>query len=83
MIIPLLNIHELLDLCTAFSNQVFEKVQNLVPVKTRKNHNMAKYCSFSLSNNDPSKVLSIVTETGRFIQLNIPLEDILKSHFVM
>lgn len=55
----------------------------LVPVKTRKAHNIAKFCSFSQSNNDPSKVLSIVTETGRFIQLNIPLEDILKSHFLM
>lgn len=55
----------------------------MVPPKTRKLHNMAKFCCFSQSNDDPSKVLSIVTETGRFIQLNIPIEDVLKAHFLL
>lgn len=62
--------------------QMTEKLESLVSLKLRKTHNLAKFCSFSQSNNDPSKVLSIVTETGRFIQLNIPLEDVLKSHYL-
>ena len=34
-----------------------EKVEDMVPPKTRKAFHQAKFCSFSQSNDDPSKVL--------------------------
>lgn len=74
---------KLFQMDKSLREQILEKVENLVPNKTRKTLNMAKFCSFSQSSDDPSKVLSIVIETGRFIQLNIPVEDVVKSHFLM
>lgn len=43
---------------------------------------LAKFCCFSLSH-DPSKLLSILTETGEFIKVNISTEDVIKSSFML